>query len=409
MASPKPTDPELAAFFAAGNAARRAAAATMALETLAKTPDMLGAVRPAWPLWPVHLRDHYFPSRRGGYNAYVSNPVDVAALGKVERRILELLCVVHPDGASYANAGLPPDVRSRCRLLGLLPPGIMEERVACPELGKGIHPRWRILKLALDTYGRKYAQKTDQPPTQEWIAERYFTLPPAGWLELWTEVEARSYGIITAWNDPFAGALAAVTTAERRAWAARWLGELECARDIALRMLVGSLVVDSYRAAKEPVPPRLASLMAAKAKPIAKPKRASPPVKKPRPGKYVFSGKNQGEADIAKLSPAAKKQFLVAAASYAGKSFKTAKAFFAWERSELDEGDGVDVKRWTIAIAKGKPLYDMWTFLVDNGTVFPAGSATPSGVQMIQGSFLAKDKKPASRALAEELQADVPF
>ena len=111
--------------------------------------------------------------------------------------------------------------------------------------------------------------------------------------------------------------------------------------------------------------------------------------------------------DIERLSSAAKRQFLVAAKKYEGKPFKSAKAFFAYETKELD-GDGVDVHLWTIALGK-RPVYEMWTFLVDNGTVFPAGSHVPSGVHMIQGSFLVEDKRAESKLLAEELQGDVPF
>ncbi|HEY2368521.1 MAG TPA: hypothetical protein VGH87_19125, partial [Polyangiaceae bacterium] len=62
-----------------------------------------------------------------------------------------------------------------------------------------------------------------------------------------------------------------------------------------------------------------------------------------------------------------------------------------------------------LASAKRKPVYEMWAFLVDNGTVFRAGSAKPSGVHMIQGDFKPEDKRAESQELAEELQADVPF
>jgi len=41
--------------------------------------------------------------------------------------------------------------------------------------------------------------------------------------------------------------------------------------------------------------------------------------------------------------------------------------------------------------------------------VFGAGSAKPSGVQMIQGSFAAEKKDPRLHELADELQRVVPF
>ena len=73
--------------------------------------------------------------------------------------------------------------------------------------------------------------------------------------------------------------------------------------------------------------------------------------------------------------------------------------------------DGLTATCWRIARAD-KPtiaVYEMWTFLVDNGTVFAAGKTTASGVHMIQGGFEAKKQTPKLRALAEDLARVVPF
>ncbi len=87
---------------------------------------------------------------------------------------------------------------------------------------------------------------------------------------------------------------------------------------------------------------------------------------------------------------------------------------YAHEAEELESSvDGVDLKLWKIALgaSKKKPVYEIWALLVDNGTAFPAGSATPSAVHMIQGRFMAEGKKrdAATEQLVRELEVDVPF
>ncbi len=112
------------------------------------------------------------------------------------------------------------------------------------------------------------------------------------------------------------------------------------------------------------------------------------------------------EPKVSKLSAAEQKQFLVAGSRFVGGNFRALPAFFKKLRSESD-GDDVDILRWRISV-KGKsktPTYEMWTFLVDNGTVFPVGKPTPV-LEMIQGTFQTRKD---NAALASDLQSAVPF
>jgi hypothetical protein len=254
-----------------------------AMPKLARGPSR----HPAPPL--TEILQAFFPSRRGGHNACVSNPVDVRALSKDERRILELLCELDPDGWTYAHAGLPQSIGARRRLVGLDPTSVIDER-------------WRDLKTALDEYGRKFANKSNAPRIEAWIAEKYFDASPEEWLEIWTQVAGRAYGYMATWDRPLPRAAAAVSPKARRVWAEKWAAEIMTSLD----------------------------------------------------------------------------------------------------------GDAMDVRLYTISLGK-KPIYEMWTFLVDNGTVFPLGSHVPSGVHMIQGDFRVEDKRAESKTLADELQRDVPF
>jgi len=363
------------------------------------------------PAFATEIQKRWFPPRRGGHSAYVGNPLDLAKLGKDERRVLELLCAVD-CGESWAHSGLPPDIRSRRRVLGLDPPGILETAIACAALGNGKHPRWKVLRLALDTYGRKYANKPDRPPLQPWLAERWFDLAPMEWLELWTEVKARSYGGMTAWGDPITGALLAVSKAERHAWAKRWCDTILRSPDRQLQAFVGKTVALAYTLTNEAVPAPITKMLAMK--PALEPKVApKAPEPKGKKGSYVFFGKKAYDlAGIQALDASSQRQFLAAAKLYGGKAFATPRAFFAWEAKEQETTiDGVDAIRWKIARAPAKKaVFDMWVFLVDNGAVFEVGSTRTAGLGMYQGRFKPLDRKRTDlESLSRELQANAPF
>lgn len=92
---------------------------------------------------------------------------------------------------------------------------------------------------------------------------------------------------------------------------------------------------------------------------------------------------------------------------YPGK-YSRPRAFF--EAAAKDDGPAT-ATCWRIARAD-KPqvvVYEMWTFLVDSGTVFRAGKSTPTGAGMIQGSLEVTKPTPALRALAEDLARAAPF
>ncbi len=124
---------------------------------------------------------------------------------------------------------------------------------------------------------------------------------------------------------------------------------------------------------------------------------------------YVFS-RARGRARLEALDAVATKQVLVAAGRYLGGSFRTMPSMLKKLRADPDDAD-TPIERWTIALrAKPRtPLYAMWTFAVDNGTVFPIGEPRPVGVSMTQGTFRADRSTPELRALARDLQRTVPF
>jgi len=368
-----------------------------------------GAATP--PSWPTEIQRRHFPSRRGAHKAFVSNPLEIDKLSKQQRRLLELLCKADL-GSNWGNSGMAPDIRSRRRQLGLDPAGIMEEKIPCAKLGKGSHPRWKALKVALDHFGRLYSTKSEHPQTQVWITENYFDLAPEKWVELWTEVKARAYGITTAWGDPFTAAVAALTKSQRNAWAKRWTAEIMRSPELQLRAWVGGTIARVYEDAGEKAPGFVTAMMRVEDAPAPplEPARAEPPVTR---GKYLFFGKQAFDlTTIDELDPAAKKQFAAAVAKMTGKK-QTPKAFFAWEAKQLETSvDGVDVIRWRIALAPAKKqaVFDFWLFPFDDGVLFAAGKNQPLGVAMSQNRFLAEGKKPRPelQLLARELQANRP-
>lgn len=51
------------------------------------------------------------------------------------------------------------------------------------------------------------------------------------------------------------------------------------------------------------------------------------------------------------------------------------------------------------------PLYEFWVFLVDSGTLFPAGSAEPNRIFMIQSCIEDERRTPEGMALAAAAQS----
>ncbi len=114
-------------------------------------------------------------------------------------------------------------------------------------------------------------------------------------------------------------------------------------------------------------------------------------------------------AALAKLTGVRRQQFLVAAGKYLGGRYATPAAFFAKLAADPDE-PAPDVALWAIAPAAAptRPTHLLWTFLVDNGTVFAATSAVAL-VGMTQGKLAPLARTPAARDLAADLQRVARF
>ncbi len=117
-------------------------------------------------------------------------------------------------------------------------------------------------------------------------------------------------------------------------------------------------------------------------------------------------------AELEQLPSVDQRQFLAAAARYQRGKYRTVQSFF--ERFARESGEDISsltFERWAIALkAKPRaPLYHLWIFLEDNGTLFNYGTATACPVHVVQGGFESTDGKPASNALARALDvAGVP-
>jgi hypothetical protein len=117
-------------------------------------------------------------------------------------------------------------------------------------------------------------------------------------------------------------------------------------------------------------------------------------------------------AELEQLPSVDQRQFLAAAARYQRGKYRTVQSFF--ERFARESGEDISsltFERWAIALkAKPRaPLYHLWIFLADNGTLFNYATATACPVHVVQGGFESTDGKPASTALARALDiAGVP-
>ena len=176
--------------------------------------------------WPDRLLAWFLPMRKGARSAYVSDPVDVSGLTPTQRRVLKALNSVPHHGDTYDQRGLPPDVRSRRRLLGLAPPGVMEDVLKVERAGKAALPRWRIVRLAVD----KHQATSKTLDIQSYLAKDWFDLTPAQWLELWTETTAKAYGHTFPSGDPLLRAIETSPPDVVHAWSGRYY--LECTEGV---------------------------------------------------------------------------------------------------------------------------------------------------------------------------------
>ncbi|MBL8717291.1 MAG: hypothetical protein JNL79_14995 [Myxococcales bacterium] len=199
--------------------------------------DALAAARPgdaARDRWADRILEWYFPLRKGARRAYVTDPLDVPGFSDAQREVLVALSNVMHRADGYGQRGLPPDLRSRRRVLGIDPPGVLEDVLECPRAGKGPLARWRVVRLGLE----KYATTSKSVDAQRYLARDWFDLPPARWLELWTEVQARAYGLSGRHPTP-ADAMEAVPPADVAVWAERYLRECATGVDEDLACAIG--------------------------------------------------------------------------------------------------------------------------------------------------------------------------
>lgn len=479
--------------------------------------------------WPTPICERWFPARRGGHYAHINDPVDIAKLDEDSRRVLVALCEIRPTGPSYKHAGLPPDVRSRRRALGLDPPSLMDDVIKKSKLVDGPAPRWRVVKAAMDAYDK--LKEETRPSLHEYAKANVFSLESKQWLEVWAEVHAEAHGLFTFVSpDPLVSAFADASAAELREFATRYLDEIvghstpkrpfPLGPDREMRANLGRRAVLALVRAKAPIPERHDHAMTLFARPdqlreifeaIPRERRAGvvasiweftrsgrnkgnfdkskvaqlldlmpdaalyvmrcfrdlehfeevtdvntivralakkepavdaalqealaawkAPRPKPAPPKKLPRTATPAKAETKKvatyrfvegayfdlkaaeaLKGAARKQFVYAAERYGAPSPKTPRDYFVWMGKEMDSApeDTDGAKLWKIerTAEKGKTVYEMWTFLVDNGTVFEANTANHTNVEMIQGGFQSLDDEPESNELADELQEVVPF
>jgi HEAT repeat protein len=249
---PPPLD-RLALSFLAENEAGREAA-------LVGCRDALAALPPRAPVrfrreWPTEILGWTFPTRKGAKRSYISDPLDFGALSDGERHVLEVLSSVSHD-ADYDERGMPPDLRSRRRLLGLSPASVMEDLIASARVADGLLPRWRVLADACDHW--RGTKRTES--LQAYVAKGWFELSTAGWLDLWTETRADAYA---SWSivgyQLLPDAVEAASAAERGAWLASYSDEVRSGVDDRLRDRVGGALCHAFvrHGGGGPLPPEL--------------------------------------------------------------------------------------------------------------------------------------------------------
>lgn len=107
--------------------------------------------------------------------------------------------------------------------------------------------------------------------------------------------------------------------------------------------------------------------------------------------------------DYAALDDVKKAQYRATAGGYvASGKVRGPKDFIRQlKKDDLDESDA-ELQRWKV-MRGAKHVYDLWVVWVENGMFFLAGKKTQVPVYMVQGSYLPRDDKPASKQLAVDL------
>jgi hypothetical protein len=122
---------------------------------------------------------------------------------------------------------------------------------------------------------------------------------------------------------------------------------------------------------------------------------------------FTLEAAPTGPEELDALKGTRREQFMVAAQDELGGSYKVPSDYFRELAEDLDEEpDTQRVELWSITEeGEDEALFEMWYFpSADNGAVFKAGSAKPTGVQLIQGEFDAPEGGKEAKKLADALQ-----
>ena len=196
--------------------AGRAAAQKAIIAALTEIPPSAGER----DTWTSCLIEWHLPMRKGAYETIRRNPTDPKTLPPATKKWLAALHAV-PHGGHWPPHGFPPDVRSRRRVLGYDKKTVLEDVILCPRFDKK-------KKLPRHFATREAFHRMDTGrDARKYVEEKYFDdLDDQAWLELCTEVEARSYDLGGS-MDPeiLKAAVLAVSKTERKRWRKQYLAE----------------------------------------------------------------------------------------------------------------------------------------------------------------------------------------
>ncbi len=158
-------------------------------------------------------------------------PLAVGNLDERKRALLGDLSVQRHKG-SFEKFGLPPDTRSRRRLLGLAPPSVLERTLGFE--GKTPTPIWQIVPKVVAAFERDEpgVDLFEEPQRLVAFARKsaLAELSEAEWLDLWMELKSGAYGL-TVLPQVVKAAIAGASATERATFARRWADEIRRHRD----------------------------------------------------------------------------------------------------------------------------------------------------------------------------------
>jgi hypothetical protein len=197
--------------------ARRVLARAMARALQRELP--IGRISPARKEWPERVLRWYFAERKEPI-------VSADELTELQRGVLGELSVCQLAG-SFELFGLPSEVRSRQRLLGTRPPGILERRGPA-----GAEPLW----IALRNVQQEFIGATTTDDFETFVRARLpLELTSRDWLDLWAECETNAYLLSNYDEFPPLKSLARYDDEAIAEWADDWLRQV--VRERSLRAI----------------------------------------------------------------------------------------------------------------------------------------------------------------------------